>query len=222
MIRVHVICEGQTEETFVNDVMQPAMSAKGIHLYPSLIGRPGHKGGNIAGERAVRDVRHRLLGDSTAYCTTFFDYYGIHAEFPGRVNADPGWTAQRKFEHFRAGFQQKIIAAVGEEAGKRFIPYVQMYEFEGLLFTCPHRFAEGVGEPTAAARFQAIRDTFETPEHINDSAQTAPSKRVSEIVTGYQKPVHGILAALEIGLGDIRLACAFFDQWLTELEALDR
>jgi hypothetical protein len=47
MIRVHIICEGQTEESFVSDVLVPHCSQKGIALYPSLIGKPGHKGGNI-------------------------------------------------------------------------------------------------------------------------------------------------------------------------------
>jgi hypothetical protein len=45
MIRVHIICEGQTEESFVSDVLVPHFSQKGIALYPSLIGKPGHKQG---------------------------------------------------------------------------------------------------------------------------------------------------------------------------------
>ncbi|MGC8451942.1 MAG: DUF4276 family protein [Cylindrospermopsis raciborskii] len=77
MIRVHIICEGQTEESFVSDVLVPHFSQKGIALYPSLIGKPGHKGGNFKIERLLDDVRNRLKGDTWAYCTTMFDYYGL-------------------------------------------------------------------------------------------------------------------------------------------------
>lgn len=222
MIRVHVICEGQTEETFVNDVLQPHIASSGIYLYPSLIGRPGHKGGNISFDRAMRDIRNRLLGDAQAYCTTFFDYYGMHPDFPGRVGAQPSWAVERKFKHFCAGFQAGVIEQLGADAAERFIPYVQMYEFEGLLFSCPQRFSSGIGAPLSARALHAIRDSFVTPEHINDSVHTAPSKRVADVCCGYQKPLHGILAALEIGLPDIRQECHLFDTWLSSIEALDQ
>ena len=47
MIRVHVICEGQTEEMFVNELLAPAMLPKGIQLIPALVGKPGHKGNAV-------------------------------------------------------------------------------------------------------------------------------------------------------------------------------
>lgn len=221
MTRVHVICEGQTEETFVNEILQPPLSASGIHLYPALIGRPGHKGGNISFDRALRDIRNRLCGDTEAYCTTFFDYYGIHPDFPGRAGANQAWSPREKFEHFRMELGKEILTKLGENPASRFIPYVQMYEFEGLLFTCPHRFSIGIGEPASEQQLREVRDAFATPEHINDSVNTAPSKRVGRISHGYQKPLHGIIAALEIGLSDIRQECRLFDEWLSSLEALE-
>jgi hypothetical protein len=66
---------------------------------------------------------------------------------------------------------------------------------------------------------QEIRDGFNTPEEINDSPITAPSKRVKEIVPGYQKPLLGVLAILEIGLIRIRAECPHFDRWLRQLES---
>lgn len=74
MIRVHVICEGQTEEMFVNELLAPSVASKQVLLVPSLIGKPGHKGGNVTIDRVLRDVRLRLLGDPTAYCTLLIDY----------------------------------------------------------------------------------------------------------------------------------------------------
>ena len=68
--------------------------------------------------------------------------------------------------------------------------------------------------------FQKIRDEFETPEEINDSPETAPSKRVEDLVPGYEKPLLGTLAVLEIGLPQIRVECPHFSSWLERLEVL--
>lgn len=94
-----------------------------------------------------------------------------------------------------------------------------MHEFEGLLFSDCVAFASAIGRPDLAASFQGIRDEFETPEEINDSPVTAPSKRVEALVAGYQKPLFGTVAALDIGFDAIRAECPHFDRWVTTLEA---
>lgn len=101
---------------------------------------------------------------------------------------------------------------------RRFIPFVIMHEFEGLLFSDCARFADGIGHPHLAHRFQAIRDQFTNPEEINDSAITAPPKRVQELVSGYEKPLLGTLAVIEIGLDRIRAECPHFRRWIERLE----
>jgi Domain of unknown function (DUF4276) len=94
-----------------------------------------------------------------------------------------------------------------------------MHEFEGLLFSDCERFGRGIGRSDLAAGFQAIREQFDTPEEINDSPETAPSKRVIELVPNYDKPLMGTLAVLEIGIDTIRRECPHFNQWLTRMEA---
>lgn len=101
----------------------------------------------------------------------------------------------------------------------RFFPYVVMHEFEGLLFSNPKAFCDGIARPDLVSHFQNIRDQFGSPEEINDSPDTAPSKRIIAAVPGYQKPLYGTLAALEIGLADMRGACPLFNSWVTKLEA---
>ena len=98
-------------------------------------------------------------------------------------------------------------------------PFVVMHEFEGLLFSNPSAFCAGIGRPDLIAHFQSIRDQFGSPEEINDSPITAPSKRIIAAVPGYQKPLYGTLAALEIGLADMRSECPLFNSWVTKLEA---
>ncbi len=116
----------------------------------------------------------------------------------------------------------KLESALGPGPMRRFIPYIQMYEFEGLLFSHPENLACGINQDALQPQFQKIRDAFGSPEEINDSAATAPSKRIERLYSAYDKPVHGSLAAMEIGLDVIRQECHRFDSWLKTLEALRR
>ena len=217
MSRVHVICEGQTEEMFVNEVLVESFTAQGIYLQPSLIGKPGHKGGNVRFERLLTDVRVRLLGDSTAYCTTFFDFYGLPPDFPGKQEAIRYTDNADKARCIREAMSARLQEVLGSEAMRRFIPYVQMYEFEGLLFSDTNGLAQGINQPALAEGLQAIRAAFASPEMINDSPETAPSKRLLAMFDEYDKPLHGSLAALEIGLGSIRRECPLFNAWLDDI-----
>ena len=81
-------------------------------------------------------------------------------------------------------------------------------------------FGRGIGRPDLSGDFQQIQDAFENPEEIDDSPETAPSKRVERLVRGYEKPLLGTLAALEIGLVAIRRECPHFGSWLDRLEQL--
>lgn len=94
-----------------------------------------------------------------------------------------------------------------------------MHEFEAMLFSDCAAFGRGICRQDLAPKFQFIRDQFATPEEINDSPETAPSKRVSVLIEGYQKPLWGVLAALEIGLDKIRQECPHFNDWLIRLQA---
>ena len=103
-------------------------------------------------------------------------------------------------------------------------PYVQMHEFEALLFSDISKF-ERLGDSwnnESQTRLQRICDDFKskTPEDINNSAQTAPSKRLHAIFPGYSKIDDGPLIAEDIGLDTIRSKCPLFDQWIGELEKL--
>lgn len=221
MVRVHIICEGQTEETFVKELLSPHFLSMEIYLSPSLIGKPGHKGGAVKFDRLSLDLRNRLLGDTTAYCSTFFDFYALPVDFPGKQVAGMCVAIKDKSaaicDHLTKSLQDKLRDS---NVMRRFIPYVQMYEFEALLFSDCNGFAKGIDRFHLAANFQSIRDSFGSPEEINDSINTAPSRRVLELVSQYEKPVLGTLAALEIGLKTMRSECKLFDTWLKKLEAL--
>ncbi|MGV8122924.1 MAG: DUF4276 family protein [Candidatus Xenobiia bacterium LiM19] len=82
-IRIYIVVEGQTEQTFVRDILAPYMAHKGIYLSAALIGKPGHKGGNISFDRARIDIGNFLRQRKDIYISTMFDYSRIDNEWPG-------------------------------------------------------------------------------------------------------------------------------------------
>lgn len=221
MTQVYVVVEGQTEESFVNAVLAPKLEYRGVYLRPKLLGTSGHRGGNVNYSRVKRDVTTLLKQNKQAYCTTLIDLYGLGPGFPGTA-ADPSRIAGDKASQIAQAIKEDIIATLGDNsrADIRFMPYIQQYEFEGLPFSDPAALAKGISQRQLASRFQEVRAAFATPEDINNSPQTAPSKRILQIYSSYQKPLHGVLAAKAMGLDIIRRECPRFKAWVSKLEAL--
>ena len=144
---------------------------------------------------------------------------GEQGGWPGRGQSNAMLTAATKARSVQDAVKKDLVAEMGHSFNSnRFVPFIVMHEFEGLLFSDCAAFSRGIGKPDLESRFQEIRDQFATPEEINDSPETAPSKRVGVLVPGYEKPFLGTLAALEIGLERIRSECPLFDAWLKQLE----
>lgn len=228
MPRLLVHVEGETEEAFVNEVLAGHLYACGYEQVSARIvgnARQRDRRGGIRGWNSVRkDIVRHLSEDPGCIATTMVDYYALpqsdERAWPGRAQAGLLPFAE-KAATMQTALRQDVSAAMGVDFDpKRFVPYVVMHEFEGLLFSDCQAFADGIGNGQLAGKFQSIRDQFATPEEINDSPHTAPSKRVAALIPGYQKPLYGNLAALEIGLEKIRLACPHFHAWLTQLEGL--
>lgn len=227
MSRLLVHVEGQTEETFVNEVLGPHLYAQGYtQVSARLLGNArqrSHRGGARSWVSVRKEIINHLKADANCLVTTMVDFYGLpqvgqHA-WPGRTEA-----SGLPFADKAPSVKNAIFADIRAELGDgyqpdRFIPYVMMHEFEGLLFSDCAQFAIGVGYPDLSPQLQAVRDAFSSPEEINDSPQTAPSKRVKAIFAGYDKPLFGALAVLEIGLDSIRAECPHFKDWLECLEA---
>ena len=93
-----------------------------------------------------------------------------------------------------------------------------MHEFEALLFSNCDAFARSIEMPAVAPQLQHVLDSFGDPEAIDDSRETAPSKRIRKLVPTYDKVAMGSTAIQEIGLDTIRDRCGNFDRWLTRLE----
>lgn len=226
MSRLLIHVEGEAEETFVNEVLAS-------HLYKfsyakvsaRLIGnaRQRDRRGGIRGWNAVRkDILNHLREDDGGLSTIMVDYYALpqsgEKAWPGRAEA-----SQKIFPEKAFFIENALLMDISSEMGvsfkkDRFIPYIMMHEFEGLLFSNSKKLGKGIGKPELSSKFQAIRDQFKTPEEINDSPETSPSKRIKNLIPSYEKPLMGTLAILEIGLDAIRQECPLFRRWLERLE----
>jgi len=210
-MRLCVICEGPTEAEFVKNCLEPHLRRYGIYTYPSLLKtRPGRSGGgDVNVTRIIRHLYHEY--PNTDAITTLVDYYGFRNR--GGMSA----------EELEAQILEKSLERFPNTNQKRIVPYVQMYEFEALLFADVRKFEwvlDGWNSATEKA-LREINNRFPDPESINDNPKTAPSKRLESIFGGfYSKTEHGPIIAEEIGLPAIRQACSRFHQWLTKLEAI--
>ncbi len=152
------------------------------------------------------------------------DYYGLpqggSGKWPGRI-ADSSLNLKEK-AHF---LESALLVDVCKDMGKgyypnRFIPYVMMHEIEAMLFSDCNLFSLGIDRPELASSFQEIRNSFDSPEEIDDSPDGAPSKRIEALSISYEKPLDGILAIKRIGLKRIREECPLFSKWLNTLEGV--
>ena len=178
-------------------------------------------GGGVSWSSMRRRIVRHLKEDRQAFVTTMVDYYGMpqskSTQWPGRVAARSLPLPQRA-----EAVQNEIGADIAKRMGeafdtRRFIPYVSMHEFEALLFSDCRRFASAVGRPDIADAMQAILDQFGNPEEIDDSKETAPSKRILQLMPNYDKVAFAAVGIQTVGLKAIRWRCANFAHWLERL-----
>lgn len=218
MKRIIIISEGQTEQSFCNDVLQPHLNERGIYIENPAIKKTG--GGIVRWDALKYQIEAHLLQDKTVFVTTLVDFYGLYA------NMDfPGWEHSLKLNdksHRLAFLEKSMQEDIRPDLQRRFMPYIQLHEFEGLLFSDIDVFNRNFeqGEFLNYSYLEETIDEHPNPEMINDSRETAPSKRLMKIIKGYKKVVYGSILAEEIGLNRIRAKCPRFNEWVARLESI--
>lgn len=202
MIRLAISVEGPTEEEFVKKVLAGHLRTTGVEPQPIPLG------GDVTVSKLASEMA-RLLWDFDRV-TSLVDFYG----FRGKGSDTPEQLERRIF--------QEVDNRVNRSWDQsRVFPYIQRHEFEALLFSDVGAFADAINAPEeSVAELGRIRCQFHTPEDINDSTVTAPSKRILALIPRYNKRVHGPLIAETAGLNAIRSECPHFKSWLERLESL--
>ena len=223
MIRLNMIVEGKTEELFVKRMLTEHLACTGVYVSVRRVqtGRKAgriYRGGMTNYLKAKNDIRRWMNEDKdrNARFSTMFDLYGLPKDFPG-------FDESGKFPdpYLRINILEK---AFGDDIQDiRFVPYIQLHEYESLILTDPDKFETiFIGRSQQIANLRKMTEKLSSPELIDDGPETSPSKRIIRQIPEYEtlKSTAGPLIAQKIGLVKIRRKCPHFNQWFSKLETL--
>lgn len=162
-------------------------------------------------------VRHLLEGD--AIVTAMINYYGIKDDYDYPLWDESKMIGSKteRMRHLEKAMQEDIP----EKQRSRFIPHLQLHEFESLLFSDLTVFSRWYSSKEMNLdKLQAAIKQFHYPEDINDIKETSPSKRVKDAIPGYSKIVDENMLAMDIGLQKMLQMCPHFNEWFSQLQAI--
>ncbi|CAD5935916.1 DUF4276 family protein [Planktothrix agardhii] len=229
MIRLHIIAEGQTEEEFVNTILTEHLGYSNIstdvHCITTKRTRTElFRGGLPSYQKIKKDIILWLKEDKhpEARFTTMCDLYALPNDFPGFEEAQKISDPYERVEQLENALFQDINDDINDS---RFIPYIQLHEFEALILSDPIKLEERFPDyQSEVQKLVSLCQSFESPELINDGEQTAPSKRIIQAIPSYEGAKVSVapLMAQKIGLENIRQKCPHFNQWIERLENLSQ
>lgn len=212
MQRIIIICEGQTEQEFCNKILAPYFINLAYHIQAILPTKSG--GGIVKWEHLKKDICNYLKSNNQIFVTTFIDYYKLPPCYPKYDEAHKNNNINQIIDII----EKSILDDVNHY---KFIPYIQLHEFENLLFNDINSFK--IVEHLFKDKnylIETLNEYKENSELINNGKNTAPSKRLANIIAGYNKTLHGIKIAQNITLSNMRTKNPRFNAWLTKLENL--
>lgn len=215
MKNVYIYCEGQTEEAFINEILYPYFIKIDIAVYPIVCTTKRttsrkYRGGINDYNKIKRELTMLCKTHPNEYVTTMFDYYAMPDNTPEIGLHDPDI-------YERIG---KIEAAVNRDIGQaNCMFHFMLHEFEAILFSNPESF-ELIAETDVVDKIRKIRESYPTPEHINNSPETAPSKRLERLIPNYAKIKNGTLISKDIGIDKILAECPHFCEWIKKIKEL--
>ena len=222
MIYLHITAEGQTEQNFARRILTPHLAKLNVFVDARCVltskdkrTSREYRGGLSHYGKAQKDIQDWLKEDSRAECrfTTMFDLYALPVDFPGYAE-----TTQNGDPYDRVRFlEEKLEESVND---RRFIPYIQLHEFEALILAAPHNLDLVYLEHDTQIENLVSMMEGQNPELINEGSETAPSKRILKHIPEYKKETAGVAVAKRIGLPTLRAKCRHFNEWLSRLEQL--
>lgn len=222
---INILCEGQTEERFVSKVMKPYLKDYGIVLKPRILltsKKKNQRGGMINYSQAKRDVENwisenRNRKSETHYYTTMFDFYALPSDFPCMDEIEKYTDAYGKVSAVERAMTEKFQVS-------NFVPYIQLHEFEALLFSDISKIVDRFPkQKRTITNLQKVLDGCNgNPELVNTGRTTAPSKRITAVVGEgrYHKVQDGVNIACRIGIDVMMNKCRHFKEWIDNLIAL--
>lgn len=220
-IEVYIISEGPSEEKFIKEVIAPSFRDLDIYLKPiQLETSHGFKGGALNHDRLRINARNILNQYPKAYLSTLIDLYALRSDFPSLNESEKLSSPIDKACYLEQKLNLDLVKYVSCRV-ERVITHIQPYELEGLFFSNPQAISQTVPEwGKHQNALQAIRNEFETPEHINNSYEKKPSARLENLLGYKKKALHAPRIGQKIGLSTIEKECPHFAAWLQQLRDL--
>lgn len=221
-IRLNITTEGPTESHFVRNVLFKHLLPYNVFCCHRsvLTSKKYHKrGGMTTYAKAKNDIQQWMNSDKSdeVRFTTMFDYYALPNDFPGYDDAQKLSNPYDKVKYIEEEFAKDMD-------DNRFIPYIQLHEFEALLFSnLDVLLLEYKDKNKEIANLKTVLSQppyDNNPELINDKKETSPSHRIIAQIPEYQKVSSGSLITDLISIEILRSKCKHFDEWLTKLEKL--
>lgn len=228
MIRVNVVTEGQSELYFVKQILSSYPVENNLNIF--IDGRAvltstdrrinyQFRGGLADYAKPKADICSWLKQGGT-YVTTMFDLFRLPHEFPGYEEAvvyivkDPN----RCIDILEHALKEDICRELPEMDPRRFIPYIQLHEFEALIFSdLLQLYDVYLGRDESLSIKRLIQDIGDMdPESINNGPETAPSKRLENSLP-YNKGSDSGIILKKIGISRMRERCPHFSNWVVSL-----
>ncbi|GHT29324.1 hypothetical protein AGMMS49574_05760 [Bacteroidia bacterium] len=225
-IILNVLCEGPTEDRFANHVLKSYLKDFNIVVKTTILftsKKKNIRGGMLSYKQAKNDLellikQHSKKTYETHYYTTMFDLYALPDNFPNYKVANKIADCYKKVEKLEEEFAKDINSA-------KFIPYIQLHEFEALVFCgLEHLLVDYPDMTKQVENLKKIVASYSNnTEKINNNPATAPSKRIIkefEKFHHYDKPKSGEFVTDKVGIEALKDKCPHFKEWIEKLEKL--
>jgi len=222
---INIIVEGTSEEIFVKDVLEKHFTPMGKYVSARKIrtgwdknnNKPA-KGGLSSYGKFQKEVQSWIFSDKgrpNCFYTSFIDLYAF-PKGQGSPYKKEIQNITNPYERIKS-LEEAILRDINDP---RFIPYVQLHEFEAFLLTDPDKLLTMYPDQQHAVNKLIKNIGSVKPEEINENPQTSPSKRIIKYLPAYegQKAQVGPLVSQEIGINILRDKCPHFNEWITKLE----
>ena len=228
-VSLYVICEGQSENAFIREILIPYIGESTdwkVDLRPTTIITSFNRAsgrvyrGGVSNYPKVKSEIIKWMNNGN-YVTSMVDYYGLPDDFPGIQNVNENLDDYDKVKMIEKALLDDIIGD-GENFSKdHFIPYIQLHEFEALMFADLSVLKKYYlsDEEQRAIDGLITETSCLMPEKIDNGIETAPSKRLKKTIN-YRKGSSVVYPLKEIGIDRIREKCPHFDEWIELIKDL--
>ena len=220
MKRLVIIAEGETEESFVNNILCPFFCSKGIYNSIQCF-KTKHSHGGMSKYSYIKKDILNIIYEKDVVVSMMIDFYRLPSDFPGFNDLKVTQTHQEQANLLETRIK-KDLENSQNKLFDNFIPYIQLHEFEALVFAS----ISGIDSLFERSEMDYnglmnVIQQYPNPEDINNHPDTAPSVRLKKLISGYNKVLHGIDIINTVGMAELLEKCPRFKTWIESMaEAL--